>query len=194
MESFKDPARLTRFAVVALSTWMAVDLLYALLSFAEAGPGGPAALVAIPRFLVLLSCFVLVGMWIYRTNANAHALGGDVSIAPGWAVGWFAVPFANLVMPYQGVSETWQASHEMAGLDGDAGLPLVRWWWGLWLVSGFFGYFALIFGGVLDGGVSPSSVLLIHAMFQIALSVVLIRLMRKLAAVQALAAHGSAFA
>src|SRR4051812_12371242 len=102
MEGFKDPTRLTRFTVVAVSIWTTINLIYALLFYADGGLAGSAGLVAMPRFLVLLSCFLLVGMWIYRTNANAHALGGAVSITPGWAVGWFVVPLANLVMPYQG--------------------------------------------------------------------------------------------
>ena len=196
MEGFKDPTRLTRAAIVAVSVWMAINSLFALVALAEGTPNGNAALIAVARLVVLICCFVTVGMWIYRTNANAHALGGDVSITPGWAVGWFAVPIANLVMPYQGVSETWQASHEMAGLNGDEGLSLVRWWWGLWLASGFVGYFAAFFtAAAASDGVDASAYgLLVEAVMQIAVSLILIRLMRRLAAVQTAAQPGQIFA
>jgi hypothetical protein len=57
-------------------------------------------LATIADMACVLAAFVLVGVWIYRANANAHALGGDLSVSPGWAVGWFFVPIACLFKPY----------------------------------------------------------------------------------------------
>jgi hypothetical protein len=184
MEGFKDPTRLTRVATIVLWMWMASNGIEALIRLLAPDPAVPAGFVALLRMPILLACWIVVGMWIYRTNANAHAMGGDVSITPGWAVGWFAVPFASLILPYQGVSETWLASHEMAGLDGEAGLPLVRWWWGLWLVSGFVGYGTFFMARDPELVEAESYALVVAALFQVALSLVLIRLMRRLAAVQ----------
>jgi hypothetical protein len=43
--------------------------------------------VAIGNFVALISCYVLVGMWIYRTNKNAHVFSdgsvpGSMSLHP----------------------------------------------------------------------------------------------------------------
>ncbi|MDB5693573.1 MAG: hypothetical protein JWO81_2636 [Alphaproteobacteria bacterium] len=194
MADFKDPTRLTRAAIVVVAAWMASNLLQVLLRFLGPGPAYGAGVVAVLRLFILPACWILVGMWIYRTNANAHALGGDVSITPGWAIGWFIIPFANLILPYQGVSETWLASHEMAGLDGEAGLPLLRWWWGLWIVSGFVGYAAFFLARDPELVDAASYALLAEALLQAALSLVLIRLMRRLATVQTTAHPGHVFA
>src|SRR4051812_907459 len=166
-----------------VSLWIAINLLGAL-RLLSLIPFGVVGVLALLRLAILVACWITVGMWIYRTNANAHVMGGDVSVTPGWAVGWFAVPFANLVLPYQGVSETWLASHEMAALDGEAGLPLLRWWWGLWLVAGAFGYAGFLLARSGELIEAASYTLLAHDLLQVALSLVLIRLMRRLAAVQ----------
>jgi hypothetical protein len=58
-----------------------------------------------------------------------------MSITPGWSIGWFFVPFANLVMSFRGVQKVWQESHESAGRNEDRDSPLPRWRWGLWLAT-----------------------------------------------------------
>jgi hypothetical protein len=194
MEGFKDPTRLTRVATIVVSVWLASNLIGALIRLVVPDPAVPAAFVAVLRMPILLACWIVVGMWIYRTNANAHAMGGNVSITPGWAVGWFAVPFANLILPYQGMSETWLASHEMVALDGESGLPLLRWWWGLWLVSGFVGYATFFLTRDPELIQTASYVFTATALLQVALSLVLIRLMRRLAAVQTTAHPAHIFA
>jgi hypothetical protein len=111
MEAFRDPAGAARAAVAALWIEMVLEALSAGLGIADPVAGGLGDLVALPSFLALIACFVLVGRWIYRTNANAHLLGGDMTISPGWSVGWYFVPVANLFKPYEGMKETWFASH-----------------------------------------------------------------------------------
>ncbi len=60
--------------------------------------------------------FVLVtGMvwlvWQHRSQANLHAVPvRELEYTPGWAVGWWLIPFANLVKPFQTVRELWKAS------------------------------------------------------------------------------------
>ena len=80
---------------------------------------------------------ILILAWIWRANANARALGARRMVfTPGWAVGWFFVPFANLVMPYRALRETWRASARP--LDPEAvdvpGLWFPAWWF-FWLAS-----------------------------------------------------------
>jgi hypothetical protein len=92
--------------------------------------------------LLYLVTAVIFCVWIYRVNANARALGAaDMTITPGWSVGWFFIPFANLVKPYVAVKEIWNASDshpdEVSALGG---VPLlVGTWWGAWLLSNVLG-------------------------------------------------------
>ena len=66
-----------------------------------AGLSIPAAITSLISLLV----------WIYAAHANLPALRGtNLEFSDGWAVGWFFVPIANLVKPYQVVREIWRSS------------------------------------------------------------------------------------
>ena len=109
MYDFKDPAGAARWATIALYLFMATALINTGASFAEARMEGMGVVLTIPVLLALILCYIFVGRWIYRTNANAHSFGtGDMSITPGWAIGWYFIPIANLFKPYEGMKETWQ--------------------------------------------------------------------------------------
>jgi hypothetical protein len=195
MDGFREPGGITRAAVIAVSIYMAVDLAATIARFIERAPGGVGDMLAIPVLVVLVVCFVLVGRWIYVANANAHAFGtGEMSIGPGWAVGWFFVPIANLFKPYEAMKETWQVSHHVAGLLEEAESPLVRWWWGLWIVSGIVGWVSLQLGGLSDAPLEGAYYFdLLGCLLNVALCLVLIRLMRQLARAQRLARDGGVF-
>jgi hypothetical protein len=93
------------------------------------------ALVRVGVYFVILILFLI---WIHRANRNARALGAqNMRYTPGWSVGWFFVPFANLVMPYQVMQEIWRASSDPANWQSTSGGALVGWWWTLW-VGGYF--------------------------------------------------------
>lgn len=51
-------------------------------------------------FIVLFICStVAIGIWIYRANANALALGLGIKKTPGWAIGSFFIPLADMFAP-----------------------------------------------------------------------------------------------
>jgi hypothetical protein len=79
-------------------------------------------------FVLLITCFFVVGRWIYRASVNAHALRSEMTITPAWAVGWYFVPFANLVKPLHAMREIWLASHESDG-SYDERVPILALWW-----------------------------------------------------------------
>lgn len=88
------------------------------------------ALVQIVLGIVVAFTFL---RWIYISNKNLRAVsGGFITYTPGWSVGWFFVPFANVWKPYQVVKEIWVASHDGDAVDQD----VVGWWWSLFLLSG----------------------------------------------------------
>jgi hypothetical protein len=72
------------------------------------------------------------GVWILRAHRNLPGLGAkDLDVSPGWALGWFFVPFANLWMPYRAMRTLWRASHDAARWQ----LQAVPWWVTLWWVA-----------------------------------------------------------
>lgn len=197
MAGFRDATGSTRAATIVVCLYMALDPLAAFLRFRDPmliGP--PAAWTTLAALFVTIVCFVVVGRWIYLTNANAHVLSSEMTIKPGWAVGWFFVPIANLFMPYQGVKETWQESHEAAGLyEAAADSSLLRWWWGLWIATNILGNVTFMLGGGSSGeGLESAGYFdLLSSALNIPLSLILIRLMQRLARIQLLASEGSVF-
>lgn len=85
---------------------------------------------------LLIVTIIVFAMWIYRSCANVHALGArDLKITPGWSVGWFFVPIANLWMPYKGMSQIMRASRNPANWEAENAGPLVGWWWFFYLFT-----------------------------------------------------------
>jgi hypothetical protein len=120
------------FAVMELqllATWPDLDA-----AAADANDTRLRALGIAQMGLNLLN-IVLFASFLYRSNQNGRALStAHFTFTPGWVVGWFFIPFANLVKPYQAVREIWWRSAPDDGHDQSTGL--LPWWWALWLVSG----------------------------------------------------------
>src|SRR3989338_3160625 len=53
------------------------------------------------------------------------------------------VAFLRLVRPYRAMKEIWQASKNPDGWNNEPAPPLLSWWWGLLLISGFLGQASL---------------------------------------------------
>jgi hypothetical protein len=62
-----------------------------------------------------------------------------MEFTPGWSIGWFFIPFANLVQPYKVMKEIWQVSLDPADWRNQRGSALIGLWWGLWLACGLTG-------------------------------------------------------
>lgn len=196
MYEFKDPTTATGIAMVALALYLVVNVAAAAICVIRvlALPPPLALLagygllegVAIADVFVTLACWILVGRWIYRVSANAHALSSEMEISPGWAVGWYFVPIANLFKPYQAMKEVWYASHW--GGEGE-GAGLLPWWWGLWLVSSFLGRAT---GPATNGEVTWLDVA--GSSVDIAVTLVLITIMRRLVRAQLSAVRADVFA
>jgi hypothetical protein len=100
-------------------------------------------------------CIILFLMWVYRTNRNLRPLGvRGIEFTPGWSVGWWFVPIANIVRPYQIVKEIYLASDPLValprGIQRRGAPPVVRGWWGCW-VAGY------IINRVVTRGEAPTS-------------------------------------
>ncbi|HEY5710666.1 MAG TPA: DUF4328 domain-containing protein [Allosphingosinicella sp.] len=182
-------------ATGALVANMIAEVLVALAGFVFLPEDDAMLILELLSLVSLLICVVVVGMWIYRTNANAHSFGVEMSITPGWAVGWFFVPLANLVMPFQAMKEVWDESHRLAGRHEEMESSLIGWWWGLWIASNIAANLPFYPGGDTPAAVDLShSLQLISAGVSVAASVALILLMRRLDDAQIAASRGSVFA
>ncbi|MEX3017263.1 DUF4328 domain-containing protein [Gymnodinialimonas hymeniacidonis] len=149
-----DLSKTGRVASIFLLAYMAAELLFTwhsfqlfgfydaidgnLLSAAEmdaeaARIDGTGIFVAGVFLIALIGSYIASGMWIYRAASNAQAVTPNPEvITPGWAVGWYFVPFANFVMPYKAMRQTWD------GLVGSGGRDWPSWaiiWWLLWVAT-----------------------------------------------------------
>ena len=85
-------------------------------------------------------------VWQHRSQSNLREAGiRGLAFTPGWAVGWWLIPIANLWKPFQATRELHKAS--AGGERWEAPTPaLLGWWWAGWIVfnvmdgvaSGFF--------------------------------------------------------
>jgi hypothetical protein len=105
---------------------------------------GFIGLMMLPAFVATAIAFC---MFINRANKNVRALGAvGMEFTPGWAVGWFFIPLANLWKPFQAVREIYQASDPNADAVNwklTPTAPLLGWWWAMWLLSNFVGQIEL---------------------------------------------------
>jgi hypothetical protein len=102
--------------------------------------------VAVFEFGSAILAVVLFLMWVYRTNKNAWSLGARrMQYSPGWSVGWFFVPIANLVVPYNVVRELWETT-SLPAADRWSDPPRCRFivaWWAVWVANALIQYSAL---------------------------------------------------
>ena len=102
---------------------------------------GLLGLLILGYLLVLLIAF---GKWIYRSAANAYLYSqGAMTTTPGWCIGWYFIPFANLVKPYQAMKEIWLYTVKSHPNSEENEAPgVLKLWWGLWLLNGVIGQVA----------------------------------------------------
>ncbi|MEO6387747.1 MAG: DUF4328 domain-containing protein [Croceibacterium sp.] len=144
-ENLRLLAARTRFAVVAIWGAIATAGLVIIGSLLEAfgiadSMYGTAPLDLVVMFsylafmLAAVISIVCVGMWIYRAHANLWDGGTQgLEFTPGWAVGWYFIPFASLFKPYQAMQELFTASR-LEGSPSVGTAPFaVRKWWACWL-------------------------------------------------------------
>lgn len=113
---------------------------------------GAVWLIQLAVRLALVVAFIL---WLHRASKNLTALGNPrtrIEYTPGWAVGSFFIPFANLYMPYRAVGEVWVKSEPPVREEGGLAFaprpstsPVLAWWI-TWLAANFIGRAASRFG------------------------------------------------
>ena len=98
-------------------------------------------LLTIGRFAVFVLTAIAYLVWLHRAYSNLNPLGAmGLEYTPGMAVGGWFIPFANLVIPYKVVKETWQESDPLIAEPVEdwqqSGAPgWLAAWWGCWLAG-----------------------------------------------------------
>ncbi|MCX4674751.1 DUF4328 domain-containing protein [Streptomyces sp. NBC_01433] len=94
------------------------------------------------QVLTLLATAVVFIIWFRRVRLNAEIFDASAhTMRPGWAVGGWFVPFANLWFPYRVAAGVWTAS-DRTRTDGGGRTatraPLNLWWaaWVCWMLFG----------------------------------------------------------
>lgn len=94
---------------------------------------GVAGLLYMGSFLLTIVLFMV---WTFNVTKNARELTSDGSnFSPGWSVGWYFIPFANLVKPYQIMRNVWNASVDPSDWENKAGAGVVKFWWTMWILT-----------------------------------------------------------
>ncbi len=157
---FRSSATRARFAVAALLAVLLVDAVEIL--HVSAFEGLLAAYLAgtidtpeidnwdqwsltIDRIylVVFLLCGITFLAWLSRAVDNAPSLGAGVPPrSPRGAILWWFVPFANLVVPYQIVSDLARRLATQANQGPTR--PLVAAWWVSYLFGNLFAYVPVV--------------------------------------------------
>ena len=159
-DTYRSAKNLSYITIGLLGSLIACAILFIIFSFGailypdllfDLGDGEmmPAAyaligLVALLQIPLSIATIVFFLIWQYRAVSNLSALKArNLEFSPGWAVGWWFVPFANLVKPFQAMRELWNESDpdydaDLGFLSGSVGAPMIMgFWWAFWLLSNF---------------------------------------------------------
>ncbi len=122
---------------------------------------------------------VVLMFWVYRVSQNAHEIADpEPTVSPGWAVGWFFVPVANLVRPYLVLSELYNASRRPDAWK-ELGRPLVTGVWGILNVLAVL-LFVTIRISRINSGIPPAGLvaagLAVVALQQVAMLIICSRI------------------
>ena len=142
----------------------------------------------ITAIVVLIVTGIVWVVWQYRSQANLRAVGRpNLTYTPGWAAGWWFVPFANLVMPFKTVRELWKASGRERDWIGTATWPVLGWWWAAWIAQAIAGRIAARMVDTAESVASATSAsrfALLTVLFTIAAAVLAILVVRSIVARQ----------
>lgn len=159
MQPYRSPVLLSRLAIAGLGIVGVCRILFLIAGFGfvidpnrslDLGDGdqlsiwtlfsGLVSLVLLPAFIFTVITFLI---WLHRVYTNLPAIGSDqMEFTPGWAVGWWFIPFANLVKPFQAVRTAWSESDPEVDIDsgflssvGAAAPTFMSIWWAFWIIG-----------------------------------------------------------
>jgi len=131
---------------------------------------------------------VVFGRWIYVVARNVRSLGAErLQFTPGWAVGYYFVPIANLFRPYQAMKEIWKASRAPTQWQLEKGSFVLVLWWTLWLISCLVGQIVFRFtmrAQSVDDYVDATKLSFVSDIIEIPLCLIAILLVQRISRTQ----------
>ncbi len=73
--------------------------------------------------------FIALAFWLWRSVDNADEAGAHMNYGPGWAIGWWLIPLANLWKPFDMLCELYSASQAPQAWSVEKRPGLVILWW-----------------------------------------------------------------
>jgi hypothetical protein len=112
------------------------------------------AAAALAQALAFVAAAAVFLVWFHRVRGNAEVFfPGALEKSPGWAIGGWFVPVANLWFPRQIAGDVWRASERPGAPRSEVLLNL---WWTLWLGSWALGRFAShAYDSAFEGDAAP---------------------------------------
>jgi hypothetical protein len=144
--------------------------------------------------LLSLAIFVVLIVFLWRAAKNTELWRREKArYGPGWAIGSWFIPFANLVLPAMVVQSIWKRSPTIDpyGYRHDEPAGLVGWWWITWIV----GSLLVRFGPASEANATAAEVSsgdtlrTVGVLFATGAALLLIAVVRRLAARQAVLAR-----
>jgi uncharacterized membrane protein len=132
-------------AVAAASSFVQLDVLE---KVAKGVPGfhelatsndSRQQMIGYLQILVLIVTGIVFLRWVHQACRALTLVGTGVTrFTPGWAVGYWFVPFVNLVRPYQILKDIWQRSNcrnALASMEAEPVPKILGLWWGCRILS-----------------------------------------------------------
>ncbi|ESQ87696.1 hypothetical protein ABAC460_18660 [Asticcacaulis sp. AC460] len=85
-------------------------------------------LAALAFMLFYFAAGIVTLIWLYGAARNARSMKPNLDLTPGWAVGWYFIPIANLFKPFTTLCLIWDASRA-PGTKPASAMPIAAWWW-----------------------------------------------------------------
>lgn len=87
--------------------------------------------------VLFVLCVIFTCRVTFRMMSNLRKLNSTYAeMSPGWAVGYYFVPFANLIMPMRAMDEIWKGTFsELTNDVPPSPKGAIGWWWGCWIAA-----------------------------------------------------------
>jgi hypothetical protein len=181
---------------IALYGWAAIELGLIFACVDSIAGQGVNVWFGTPEIVTSIAMVALVGfavtgliflVWVYQAMSIAHRLASDLTITPGWAVGWFFVPVASLWKPHVVITELVNGSGDRATPYEKSGRRLVDLWWAAWiarLISNSVISFAIHGGATIGRAITTWWLIAISAVFGIAAALLLEAIVHRVSLLQ----------
>jgi hypothetical protein len=139
-----------------------------------------AGLIGLGLVVAFTVTIIMFLMWLHRAYKNLQAFGIQTDFTPGWAVGWWFVPFMNLARPHAVMKELWEKSETRATQQASDS-SRIGLWWACYLGSGIIAWAANImsFGSTkTETIVVASAVDIVSRILLIAAAVMIIKIIK----------------